>query len=232
MYDMVIIAGGMATRLGDLAKNTPKSMIDINGKPFIYHQLKLLEKNGFEHIVLCLGNMGEKIEDYVRKIDLNIKIDFSYDGDNLLGTGACVKNALKYLGDTFFVMYGDSYLPINYAGVENHYNFQCKNLALMTVYRNTDPIHLNNSIVKNGKVTFYSKLITTSHMKYIDYGLGILQKKHFGLIDEYSFGLEDIYYLLAITNQLCALETKKKFYEIGSVDGIKELKKYLEEENG
>jgi len=232
MYDIAIICGGKASRLGDIAKNTPKSLMDINGKPFIYHQLKLLESNGFDHVVLCLWNMGDQIESYVKTLHMNIKIDFSYDGNGMLGTGGSVKNAFKYLDNAFFVLYGDSYLPVNYLGIENYYKTQCNDMALMTVYRNTNPIHINNAIVKNNKVTFYSKLVTTPHMKHIDYGIGILQKKHFDLAKEYNFGLNDIYYSLAINKQLCALETRKKFYEIGSLDGIEELKKYLEEENG
>jgi len=111
MYDIAILCGGLAKRLGEITTNTPKSLININGKPFIYHQLKLLEKNNFSHIVLCIGHFGEKIQQYVESLNLNMKIDFSYDGDFLLGTGGAIKKATNLLSESFFVLYGDSYLP-------------------------------------------------------------------------------------------------------------------------
>ena len=114
MIPVAILAGGLATRLRPVTETIPKSLIDIDGKPFIWHQLKLLKEKGIDHVVICCGYLGEKIEKYVRENpDPQLKVDFSYDGAVLLGTGGAIKKALPLLGEEFFVMYGDSYFDID-----------------------------------------------------------------------------------------------------------------------
>ena len=93
-FDIAILCGGMAKRLNELTKKTPKSLIEINGKPFIYYQIRLLESKGFKKIVLCVGHLGNQIEEYVKSINTNAKILFSYDGEELVGTGGAINKAL------------------------------------------------------------------------------------------------------------------------------------------
>ncbi|MFC2067344.1 NDP-sugar synthase [Chloroflexota bacterium] len=115
----VILAGGLATRLGDLTKDNPKSMLKILGKPFMEYQLESLRAGGIEDIVICLGHLREQIESYFgdgREHGVNIR--YSYE-DNLLGTAGALKKAEPLLGDIFFTMYGDSYLFLDFAADEN-----------------------------------------------------------------------------------------------------------------
>ena len=229
MLNIAILCGGKATRLGKITKNIPKSLIDINGKPFIYHQLELLKKNGFNDIVLCLGHMGEQIQEYVCKHVKGMSFCFSYDGETPLGTGGAIINALPFLSDRFFVLYGDSYLPVNYQKIGIHYP-GCLTAGLMTIYKNNNPHHQNNVAIANNRVIKYNKGESTG--SYIDYGISIFYKHV--LENNFKvepFDLEKIYQLHIQYNNLYALEIKQRFYEIGSRKGIEELENYLKEKN-
>lgn len=233
MYDIIILCGGEATRLHPLTKYMPKSLITINGTPFINHQLKLLQKRGFRNVVLATGFLGEKIKGVVKHNHYDLDISFSDDGDRKLGTGGAIKNAFPLLSNTFFILYGDSYLSIDYANIQNYYAKNNIPGALMTVYRNTNKKHKNN-IVTNGKnILQYDKENFNSRMEYIDYGITIANKSIFSIIDDVEFDLQKLYKKLVNMNKLYAYEIKQRFYEIGSFEGIQEFEKYIKErDNG
>ena len=115
MPPLVILAGGKATRLGNIVKDIPKSLVMVAGKPFIEHQLKLVASKGIKQVVICIGIMGQQIQDFVGDgSSFGIQVSYSLDGDALLGTGGAVMKALPLLPETFMLMYGDSYLDTNY----------------------------------------------------------------------------------------------------------------------
>ena len=109
-FEAIILSGGKGTRVSKFTKKLPKCLIDINGKPFLYHQLKLLKKNNIDNIIISVGYFAQKVRDYVKhNIDfINIKI--IEDGKKLLGTGGAVLKSTKFLKTNFFIIYGDSYL--------------------------------------------------------------------------------------------------------------------------
>lgn len=223
-----LIAGGMATRLYPVTKTIPKSLININGKPFISHQLNLLKNNGITEVVICSGYLGDQIKDVIKEgKDFKINVKYSFDGDKLLGTGGTIKKALHMLGDVFFVMYGDSYLPINFKEVSDFYDKTNKK-ALMVIIKNDNIWDKSNLIYKNNKIIKYDKKDISSDMKYIDYGLGILTKGCFLNIKENDvIDLADIYKDLVNQEQLAGFEVNKRFYEIGSFQGIQETEEYF-----
>jgi N-acetyl-alpha-D-muramate 1-phosphate uridylyltransferase len=227
---VVILAGGLATRLYPVTKSIPKSMIDINGKPFIHHQLELLKKNSIKKVVICAGYLGDQIFDYVGNGNKwDIEIVFSYDGDKLLGTGGAVKKAYRMLDDFFFVMYGDSYLPIDFCDVAEFFEKDNKD-SLMTVIQNGDLWDKSNVVFRNGEIVKYDKKDKNPDMKYIDYGLGIFNKKVFDNVsDNEVTDLADIYKRLLLNKRLLGYEVATRFYEIGSFKGIEELKLLLTE---
>ena len=112
---IVILVGGLGKRLGNKVKNTPKPLLKINKKPFLEIVLNNLIKKGFKKIILCTGYLGYKIDNLIKKKKFKAKIIFSHDGKKLLGTGGAVKKALKYIDKNFFLMYGDTFLPVNFA---------------------------------------------------------------------------------------------------------------------
>jgi len=228
MLPVAILAGGLATRLRPITEKIPKALIEVAGKPFIVHQLQYLRKEGIEKVVLCLGYLCEMIEEEVgdgSKFDLDIT--YSYDGDFLLGTGGSIKKALPILDENFYVLYGDSFLPIHFKPIEDFF-FKCKKPALMTIILNENKWDKSNVVCKDWLVSEYNKKEPKSEMKFIDYGLGILSKSLFDQYEEnVAFDLADIYHLLSIQNQLAGFEVNERFYEIGSHQGINETKLYL-----
>jgi N-acetyl-alpha-D-muramate 1-phosphate uridylyltransferase len=228
MFPIVILAGGLATRLRPLTEKIPKALLEINGKPFIHHQLKLLHSKGIRRVVICAGFLGEMIEEYVKEgRQYGLDVRYSFDGAKLLGTGGAIKRALPLLGDAFFVLYGDSYLPCDYQAVQKAFEINAK-LALMTVFRNQGLWDTSNVEFVDGQILAYDKRQRTESMRYIDYGLGIFKREAFDLIpDNTAYDLADLYQTLLQKKQLAGHEVQQRFYEGGSLAGIKELQEYL-----
>ena len=228
MFPVLILAGGLATRLRPLTETIPKALIEVAGRPFIEHQLDYLSAQGIKKVVLAVGYLAELIQDCVGDGSrFGLQVDFIEDGPILLGTGGAVKRALPLLGDPFFVQYGDSYLPINYLEVQAAF-IASQKPALMTVLKNNDQWDKSNVIYSGGALIEYNKHEIKPQMNYIDYGLGILQKVVFR---DYSsnqvFDLAAVYNGLSGQNQLAGFEVFERFYEIGSLAGIEQTDAYL-----
>jgi NDP-sugar pyrophosphorylase family protein len=228
-WPVAILAGGLASRLRPLTGTIPKALVPVAGVPFIAHQLRLLHSAGLRRIVICTGYLGEMIEAEVgngAKFDL--RVDYSFDGPRLLGTGGASKRALPLLGRHFFVLYGDSYLPIDYrkAGVA----FASSDKAgLMTVFRNEDRWDTSNVQFEHGRILSYDKHQRTPAMRHIDYGLGLLRAESLASWpDNEPFDLADVYGRLLSENQLAGYEVTERFYEIGSPEGLAELNAFLQ----
>lgn len=228
MLPVVILAGGLATRMKPITEKMPKSLIEVNGKPFILHQLDYLKSQGIQNIVLCIGHLGHMIESLIgdgKALGLNIQ--YSLDGDKLLGTGGAIKKALPLLSKDFFVLYGDSFLPIDYKDVEDAYVSSKKN-ALITVIKNNDQWDKSNVEFASGTLVEYNKHHPNQRMHYIDYGLSILNQSIFdAYLENESFDLSDLYHKLSLHDHLAGFETFDRFYEIGSQNGLKETETYL-----
>jgi NDP-sugar pyrophosphorylase family protein len=232
MLPVAILAGGLATRLRPLKKKMPKALFKISGKPFIHHQLINLKKQGIKKVVICIGYLGYMIKNFVEDgKKYNIKVLYSEDGAHLLGTGGAIKKALPLLGDNFFVLYGDTFLPIEYIDVKKFY-FKNKSRSAITIFKNNGMWDKSNVNFKNNKIIEYNKFNISSDMKYIDYGLSLLPSKIFKKYPyKKKIDLSDIYHDLSIQGNLLGFEVYKRFYEIGSIHGIKETEKYFSKNN-
>ena len=230
---VVILAGGLATRLRPITKKVPKSIIEVAGEPFINHQLKYLEQQGIKKVTLCVGYLGEMVRSVVGDgSQFGIDINYSFDGVKLLGTGGAIKKALPYLDETFFVLYGDSFLPISFTGVEEKFTASLKP-ALMTVLKNANQWDKSNVSYVGGKLIKYDKEPPSPDMAYIDYGLGVLSKKIFAFYDnDKPFDLSRIYKNLSLKSELEGYLVDTRFYEIGSHQGLKETSDYLLNKKG
>jgi NDP-sugar pyrophosphorylase family protein len=228
LFPVAILAGGLATRLRPVTERIPKALIDINGEPFIAHQLRLLKSKRIERVVLCVGYLGELVRDFVGDASrFGLKVEYSFDGLNLLGTGGAIKRALPLLGETFFVMYGDSYLNCNFQDIQNFFHqSQCD--ALMTVFHNAGRFDKSNLEFLQGRIMNYDKANPTAAMQYIDYGLSILRRRHFDSFpDGQPFQLENVLSSLQKSGQLGGLEVFERFFEVGSFEGISDLRQCL-----
>jgi NDP-sugar pyrophosphorylase family protein len=155
---VAILAGGLATRLRPITEKIPKSLVPVVGEPFLTHQLKLLHARGIRRAVLCIGHLGEMIQRDFGNEKFGVKLDYSFDGEKLLGIGGAIKRALPKLGEVFFVLYGDSYLPIDFAPVAEFFHRSGK-LGLMTVYRNEGKYDTSNIIFADDEIKIYDKKI-------------------------------------------------------------------------
>lgn len=228
MLPVVILAGGMATRLYPVTRTIPKALIPIADRPFIDHQLTLLKENGVEEVILCIGNMGQQIEDFVGDGSRwGLEIRYSYDGDILLGTGGAVKKATRLLPDAFMILYGDSYLDLDYSQVVLTY-FKMDLPVMMTIYRNRNSHEKSNILVKNGRIALYSKTEHDPAMEYIDYGLMVIRKKNFDSYpSEKPFDLSLVLSKAVTAGLVGAYEVENRFYEVGSARGIRETEDYI-----
>src|SRR5690349_10715173 len=173
MLPVAILAGGLATRLRPVTEKIPKALVEVNGEPFLAHQLRLLSASGIRRVTLCVGYLGEMLQAYAgdgRRFGL--EVSYSFDGAELRGTAGAVAQARELLGESFFVLYGDSYLPCDYAAVERAFEESGKP-ALMTVYHNRDRWDTSNVEFRGGRILAYDKTVRTSAMRHIDYGLGV-----------------------------------------------------------
>lgn len=229
MLPCAILCGGLATRLRPLTETIPKSLIPIQGEPFVAHQLRLLRANGIEDVVLCTGYLGDMIQDFVRDgSQFDVHVRYSFDGAQLLGTAGAIRRALAVLGESFFVLYGDSYLPCDYRAVERAFA-ESGLSGLMTIYRNEGQFDTSNVEAANGRIVRYDKRYRSAAMQHIDYGLGALRGAAFENIPaDGPRDLAEIYQELLRSGQLAAFEVTERFYEIGSAQGIADLERYLQ----
>jgi N-acetyl-alpha-D-muramate 1-phosphate uridylyltransferase len=221
-----IIAGGLATRLGELTRNLPKSLVSIHGRPFIEYQLDFLKKGGVTDIVLCLGYLGERIEEYCGDGSrFGMSLRYSYEKERLDTAGA-LKLAAPLLQDVFFTLYGDSYVFIDYRDMWAFREKQRKP-AVMSVLHNFNRYDKSNTAVSNSLVARYSKE-NIDGLEYIDYGVNLFQKDVLRLVPgSQPYSLGTLFQSLISRSELAAYEVKERFYEIGCPDGLKECTAYL-----
>jgi MurNAc alpha-1-phosphate uridylyltransferase len=229
MLEMAILAGGLATRLGSLTEVVPKSLLEIQHRPFIDWQLRLLSRSGIEKVVICLGHKSEMIQDFVGDGSrYGIKVVYSFDGSTQLGTGGAIRKALPLLSDEFMVMYGDSYLPTDFKAIETAFRSTGKP-ALMTVFYNKGSFDASNVLFVNGELEKYSKADPLPDMSHIDYGVSTFKRSVF---ESYAQGapidLSNICQDLSNSGSLAGYEVHERFYEIGSLGGINDFREYVE----
>jgi len=225
---MVILAGGLATRLGEISAKRPKSMTRVHGRPFIEHQIDLVRACGVTRFVLCVGHLGAQIRDHLGDGSrFGVRIAYSDEGETLLGTGGALKKAAPLLEECFCLMWGDSYLMLDYGDVARMFRDR-ESEALMVVYRNENRGDRSNVALRAGKVTCYDKWRDDSDMIYIDNGLSLFSKRVLDRIPgDRPYGVEQVFKELAEDGLLDAYVTTQRFYEIGSASGIEELERFL-----
>ena len=227
---VIILAGGLATRLRPITENIPKSLVEINGRPFLHYQLVLLKKYGFNNVVLSVGHLGEQIEAaFGDGSEYGISLRYVYDGNTLKGTGGAVAAALSFLTEDFIVMYGDSYLKYDYREVYDFFTSNRQNAdGLMTVYENHGQFDRSNIVYENNRIKVYDKEKQMPGMNFIDWGLGILTKKAFENHQQQKFDLATVYQALLKNDRLLGYEVDVRFYEVGSFQGLEEAREILE----
>jgi NDP-sugar pyrophosphorylase family protein len=225
MIQAVILCGGLASRLGSLTADCPKSMLDIGGRPFIEYQLALLKSNGITDVILCLGHLGGQIERHLgngAKFGLNITCSHE---ELPLGTAGALKNAQKQIKGDFLTLYGDSYLDFDYQSAIKFFTAR-KKLALMTVYKNRGKYDASNTEIAGDLVTRYAKAEKTPKTDYIDYGACIFRREALDQLPaNQPYSLGQLFSRLIVQKELLAYEVAERFYQIGSPEGLDEFRR-------
>lgn len=202
MIPVAILCGGLGTRLGNLTKSTPKSLVKVAGKPFLFWQLELLQQHGFTEIVLCTGHLGNliahEIADAQRYSDSfkGLEIHIVQDPRPRYGTAHAIRRAFPLKDQTFCTLYGDSYLECDYESLVETFLDTPKFDALKTTYAG------------------------------VDYGFGVFRRQAF--TDAfYEAEIKDVYDTLERYGRLMKVEMPEPWKEMGSPSGLKELDQYL-----
>ncbi|MEP9379039.1 nucleotidyltransferase family protein [Aquabacter sp. CN5-332] len=225
---VAILAGGLATRMRPATEKIPKALLDVAGKTFIARQIDYLARQNVGSIVLCVGYLGEMIQDEVGDGSrFGLKVSYSFDGPRLLGTGGALRKALPLLGESFFILYGDSFLPIAFGPIAQAFAVSGQP-ALMTVLENVSRWDRSNVLMRDGRLIEYNKVAVRPDFTFIDYGLGLIRAEVLKAVpSDKAFDLADIYHQLSLAGQLAAYEVHERFYEIGSPEGLKETSDYF-----
>lgn len=226
---VALLAGGKATRLGPISKDTPKALVDLNGRPFIDHQLSLLARNGIRQVVMCLSHLAHKVQDFCGDgARWGLSLRYSFDGEKQMGTGGAVRRAEQWLGEVSWIMYGDSYMDIDYRAVLAAFGARPDALGLMTVLKNDNQFDKSNVVFHNGELLTYDKHNPTPAMRHIDYGTALLRRAAIDRLpaDEPS-DLAALYTALVRDRRMVGYEVITRFYEIGTPESLEEARRYL-----
>ncbi|EMH80485.1 Nucleoside-diphosphate-sugar pyrophosphorylase family protein [alpha proteobacterium HIMB114] len=224
---IIILNGGKGTRVKSISKKDPKCLIKFKKKPFIIYQYDLLRKKGFKDFVYCLGYKYQKITKTLNKLKSD-KVNINYSIEKkMLDTGGALINSRKKLNNIFFVTYGDSYLNINYKKIYNLFKKRECDCVITVVSKSLVSNHEANITIKKNKIISYGKSIKAN---YIDYGILIFKKKFLFRKKIQKISLNNMVKDLIEKNKICIHRVNKKFYEIGSLHGIKEFKKKINNE--
>jgi NDP-sugar pyrophosphorylase family protein len=214
-----ILAGGRGTRLGERVRDTPKPLLEVAGRPFLLHQLALLAEHGAREVVVCVGYRGEQIASSIGPEAFGLRVRYSHDAPELDGTLGALRRALPLLGERFLVLYGDTYLRIDYQAVDAAW--QASGLpAVMTVLRNEGRWDTSNVLFRDGRVERYDKHNPTPDMSWIDYGLGGLEAGALDAAGAQERDLAVLYERLAARGELLGFEATERFYEIGTPQAL------------
>jgi NDP-sugar pyrophosphorylase family protein len=224
----VILAGGLGTRMRPMTETCPKTLLPVAGRPFASHQLEWLAAQGVTEVVYSIGHHGDQIRGYWETHAPPVpSIRYVDEGEQLLGTGGALGLAHRQgvLDDSFLVIYGDSFLPVQFAPV--WHAFQASGMpALMTVLRNEGRWDRSNALYRDGRVILYDKAGGPG-IYYIDYGLSAFSRDLFEDISDDVFDLSALMHELSLRGQLAGFEVFERFYEIGSPEGFRDLEQHL-----
>jgi NDP-sugar pyrophosphorylase family protein len=204
--------------------------VEVRGKPFLEHQIELIRGQGLTRILLCVGHRAEQIKAYFgdgRRF--GVQLAYSHDGEAQRGTGGALIRAWRKLDPWFAVLDGDSYLPIDFRAVIHDF-LDKRATALMTVYRNDDKYSPSNVAIARELVIGYQR--TGGNFHYIHYGFSVFGRDVFR---NYTAGdfvpMDQVYLDLISERRLSSFVVHRRFYEIGSFEGLADFDHFLKRQN-
>ena len=222
---IVVMAGGLATRMRPLTEKIPKSLLPVNNIPFVDYQMGLFRDGGITEVVFCVGYLGEMIEQRVGDGNRwGIRVLYSWEGEGLLGTGGALKNAKPLLRDIFLLTWGDSYVRADYAALYRIHESSIFPISV-GVFKNINMWDRSNIEFQDGRVVKYQKGSSPHDLQFIDVGLSVFKRQPLDEIPSGAVSLDDIWQKLSAQGMLGGIEVHERFYEIGSRKGYEEFRK-------
>jgi NDP-sugar pyrophosphorylase family protein len=229
----VVLAGGLGTRMLPRTERIPKILLPVAGRPFAAWLLERLASAGFAEVVLAIGHLGDEVRRVVGDGGaFGVRVRYAEDGERLLGTAGALRRALDQLASTFLVTYGDSYLPFDYQGPLRDLRAHPEALGTMAVYRNDDRFDRSNTSVAGDLVVRYEKRPRDAppdpDLTFIDYGATALRREVVAALpDGVPSDLSTVQRDLARAHELRAFVADRRFFEIGSEEGLADLEAEL-----
>ena len=196
----VILAGGLGTRISEETHLKPKPMIEIGGKPIIWHIMKIYSHYGIKNFIICCGYKGYKIKEYFANYALHLSdITFHIDNDEIeihkkltedwkvtlvdtgekTCTGGRLKRIKKYINGTFCMTYGDGVGDINIKDLIDFHNSHDKIATLTCVI---PPARWGSLKIEGDNVTDFQEK-PSGNSNWINGGFFVLEPKALDLID-------------------------------------------------
>jgi NDP-sugar pyrophosphorylase family protein len=225
---VVILAGGLGTRLKPITQVMPKPMVEVDGSPFLEVVVERLKRRGFDDYVMLVGHLGDQIiRHFADGSEFGVKIRYSVEKE-LLGTGGALKQAEALLAEKFMVVYGDSYLPLDYREPMGAFEKSGKQ-GLITVYSNHPKIAKNNvELGTDGLVKLYDKSAETPTMNGVEAGVFFLTRQSVASLEPGKFSLEQtLFPKLIKRGELMGCMTSVRFWDIGTPEGLEAARRAL-----
>jgi NDP-sugar pyrophosphorylase family protein len=215
--DVLILAGGLGTRLRSVVKDRPKTMAEVNGVPFLDILLESLSKHGVERFILCTGYMGDYIKNYYSDKSNDYVIVFSNE-KYPLGTGGAIKNAEKLIiSDPFVILNGDSFCEMNY---NDFLQYHCKKNALITIAVSKSGDNGDyGKIVLDGKnrIIEFSEKAKFQKEAYVNAGIYCMTKLALRFMPANGFfSVEKDFFPSVLSNHIYAYIVEQSFIDIGT----------------
>lgn len=210
---ILVLCGGLGTRLKSVTGELPKSMVDINGEPFINLLLSKLEKDGFRNVIFLLGYKSHFMKTELSKMQKKYSIKFKYSiEDQQLGTGGAVLNAINNFGlnEPFCVLNGDTWVDAKMSKIRNSFS---PSITTIEVNKNT---RYGGIEVKDNRITGFKEKTEIPKKTLINAGIYKLDRSCFVYIKKKIFSLEhDLFPLLVKHKFVNSVKIEGKFIDIG-----------------
>jgi len=219
MPQVVILAGGLGTRLGAITQHIPKSLVEVDDKPMIDHILDWISLQGCNRALILTGHLGDKFDQYTHD-----SVDLTFVREPVpLGTGGALWNAVDFLEPEFILLWGDDFHPINYHNLVDLHR-QDGNLMTMTVTESHDSMNLLHA---DGRVHKYNKRNNNSEFNGYEAGTSVVSKRIvllFGRDGKWSWE-ETVYPKLS--GKIGAHVDNTKFWDMGTPERLTKLTEFL-----
>ncbi|HOI88724.1 MAG TPA: nucleotidyltransferase family protein [Lentimicrobium sp.] len=190
--DIIILAGGLGTRLSEALPGVPKPMAPVNGRPFLEYLLKPLCDGGFRKVILSTGYLGEQIESYFGNRFRNLDLVYSVEKEQL-GTGGAVNMAFRKVETPhFMVMNGDTIFRINHDFL---FQKHVENLADVTLaLRKVKDVSRYGTVqlTQDHRITAFREKSEASGAGLINGGINMISSRYFSALSlPEKFSLEN-----------------------------------------